>query len=142
MNDSAAQKLAGPVLELQDRGADGARIAAVAVATWRAMAQALTPIIGPLGFSALYGRALKLACDEHAWLAGIEGLATDSPTFPALHAALAQRPVVDAAAAHAGLLQSFCSVLSSLVGASLTERLLSTVWDPPSSGTSAEPNSP
>jgi hypothetical protein len=140
VNESAAQKLAGPVLELLDRGADGAGIAAAAVVTWRAMAAALTPVIGPLGFSALYARAVKLACAEHAWLSGVEGLASDTAAFPALHEALSQRAVVDAAAAHVGLLQAFCGVLSSLVGASLTERLLSTVWDSPSSGT--EPNSP
>lgn len=141
MNDSAAQKLAGPVLELQDRGADGAGIAAAAVATWRAMAAALSPIIGPLGFLALYGRAVKVAGAEHGWLSHAEGLGIDAPSFPALQSALSQQPVADAAAAHASLLHAFCGALSSLIGAALTERLLCTVWESPSSGTSAEPTS-
>jgi hypothetical protein len=139
VNESAAQKLAGPVLELLDRGADRDGIAAAAVVTWRAIAATLTPIIGPLGFLALYGRAVKLAGAEHGWLSGADGLGIDAPAFPALHAALSQQPVAAAAAAHASLLNAFCGALSSLIGAALTERLLCTVWDPPSSGTSAEP---
>ena len=39
-----------------------------------------------------------------------------------------------AVAANAALLQNFQDLLTSLIGLSLTERLLSPVWDKPSSG--------
>lgn len=140
MIDSAAQKLAAPVKALLDAGADSAQGARAALATWQAMAGALTPIIGPLGFSALYGRATKDASAVHPWLSDSRAPATDSLSFPALHEALQQQPLANTVAAHEALLQAFCGVLSSLIGEALTERLLRPVWDPPSSGTPAEPN--
>lgn len=140
MIDSAAQKLAAPVAALLEQGGDSAQAARIAVATWQGMAAALTPIIGPLGFSTLYARAVKLASTERPWLSAVQVPGTDAPAFPALRAVLQQQAAGDAAAGHAALLQAFCGVLSSLIGVALTERLLCTLWDSPSSGTPAEPN--
>lgn len=139
MLERVARNLAAPVIELLGTGAGSARIAESALGTWQAIEAALEPIIGPLGFSAIYGRAVKLARVEHPFLADIQGPATAPPSLQRLHAVLQDRPADAAAAAHSTLLVSFCEVLSSLVGAALSERLLRTVGDSPSSGTSPEP---
>lgn len=142
MTESVAHNLAAPVDALLHAGADGAQAAAAALVTWQGVEAALAPIVGKLGFSALYARALSLACVEHPLLRRLQAPASGASALPALHAVLLQQPVADAAAAHSSLLQTFCSVLSSLIGAALTERLLCAVSNPPSSGAPAEPSQP
>lgn len=140
MIDRVARKLAAPVAELLGADADVERIAAAALETWQRIEAALAPIIGPLGFSSIYGRALKRSCAEHQWLCSIPPSSKDGPALAALHTALVQRSDAEAVAAHASLLQSFCEILSSLVGPALTERLLRNAWDPQSSNPSPEPS--
>lgn len=78
--------------------ADPTRIAAVVLAIWEEVDDALTPIVGPLGLVALYRRTVHLAAVQHPWLAGRdEGLLTD--TDPALlKSVLARRSSAEAAA--------------------------------------------
>ena len=94
-----------------------------------AIEAALTPIIGLRGVQALHRRSLHLAARSHAWLgsclAGRAGLAGPcAPEKPAVCADQARR----AASGGAAFLQAFYGLLCSLVGHSLTERLLRTVW--------------
>lgn len=51
-----------------------------------------------------------------------------------LQVVLSQQDGIEATATNAALLQHFQEVLTTLIGASLTERLLRPVWDITSSG--------
>lgn len=107
------------------------QIAAACGALWLEFDAALSPIIGPRGVTALIQRSLHLASAVHPWLAGREPggpAALDSATLVSL---LAQRSSDDAAAAAETFLQTFHGLLTSLIGGSLTERLLRTAWGPP-----------
>ena len=89
-------------------------------------------------------RSLHLIDAAYPWLADMhqgEGVQAKID-LPALHAILALQEGNTAAAAGGALLQTFSELLASLVGPSLTERLLRSVWENPLSGTTAQDTSP
>jgi hypothetical protein len=112
--------------------ADAGQIADAMVATWRAVDAALAPIIGSHGVAALYQRSLFTTTGNHAWLAPLHGGVDGRIDLPALKAAFAEQRSADAHAAGNALMQTFHQLLESLVGTSLTERLLHPVWADPS----------
>jgi hypothetical protein len=97
----------------------------------------LTPILGERGVAALLQRSLHRARLEFPWLA-------DSPAseasldLEALQDSLSDQDPASARAAVDGALHAFHALLSSLIGAPLTERLFDSVWAPPSSGNAAQ----
>lgn len=108
--------------------ATAAQIADATVAAWQAIDSALAPIIGQRGVVALYKRSLYLNLVLRPCLnAAIE---TNEPLLGlvALKSVMAQQSADDAAAIGGELLQTFHELLTSLVGPSLTERLLRPVW--------------
>ena len=109
--------------------ASAGQIADAIGAIWQEIDQSLHPVIGHRGVAALYNRSLHLAAADYPWLAmGHQGvLAAVDPS--ALKAALEQQAAAEAAIAGLALFQSFHDLLASLVGASLTDRLLHSVWD-------------
>ena len=123
-------------------GADARQIADIAVATWRAIDAALSPVIGPRGSAALYKRSLHLARADYPWLAAAYEGAVHPGDFAALHTALAQRDAPGAAAAQDAVLKIFHDLLADLIGRSLTQRLLQSVWQPPSSGNAVQDERP
>jgi len=103
--------------------------------------QALAPIVGQGGVAALYKRSLFLTAREHAVLFGLHADVQGVMNVSALTSQLTSLSQPDAARVGAALLLSFHELLGSLVGSSLTERLLRSLWarplsDPPAS----EPN--
>lgn len=103
---------------------------------------ALTPIVGPRGVAALYRRSLFLTSHEHPVLSGLHEDGETIMDLSRLSATLASLSDTEAATVGAALLQSFHELLGSLVGPSLTERLLRSLWDrplsdPPASDTTA-----
>lgn len=122
--------------------ADSMQIAVAVLGIWEEIDDALTPIVGPLGLVALYRRAVHLAAAQHPWLASRhEGVLTD--TDPAvLKSVLARRSSAEAAAGGNAFLNTFHELLASLIGPSLTARLLRSVWDNPSHGAAAQDTSP
>jgi len=124
-----AQRRSAPLHGRVEDGADTEQVADAIVAVWREIDQALHPIIGHRGVAALYNRSLKLTAAAYPWLAqGHAGaLAALDPT--ALRAALVRQAPDAAAAAGNALFETFRDLLASLVGESLTQRLLHTVWD-------------
>ena len=131
-----------PLANRIDADAGAAQIAAAVLAIWEEIDDALTPIVGPLGLVALYRRTVHLVAEQHPWLAGRDdGVLTD--TDPAvLKSVLAQRSSAEAAAGGNAFLITFHDLLASLIGPSLTARLLRSVWETPSSGTAAQDTSP
>ena len=112
--------------------ADAGQIAGTMVATWQAVDAALAPILGSRGVAALYQRSIFLTCNAHGWLAPLHD-GVDGRIDPAgLKAAFAQQTSADARAGGDALMQTFHQLLVSLVGASLTGRLLHSVWPDPS----------
>lgn len=118
------------------------QIADTVGAIWLEIDQALNPIIGRRGVAALYNRSLKLASVAYPWLASGFQSNASAVEPAALRAALAKQPAAQAAAAGTALFNSFHELLASLVGVSLTDRLLRSVWDHPSGAASAQDDNP
>jgi hypothetical protein len=110
--------------------ASAADVAAGVAAVWKDIDQALHPIIGHRGVAALYHRSLSSAALRYPWLPvnPTGALATIDPM--ALRAALTRREAAEAAAASVALFAAFRDLLASLIGASLTDRLLLSTWTP------------
>ena len=123
---------------LAAEGADADRIADAAVSTWREMDAALSPVIGQRGVAALFNRSLHLKRADHPWLAAAQADAQGSSGFAALQTALSQQTTTKAMAANGELLHAFCDLLGTLVGSSLTERLLKPVWTKAPTGKPAQ----
>lgn len=129
---SSAARAAG------DRDLNQAPAAAAAVVSWwRAVSNALAPVLGTRGVVALYQRSLHLAAGRHPFLGGTEP-ARDELDLPALQALLSQQPEPAITAAGATLAAHLSSLLEGLVGPSLTRRLLQHVQPPPIGGSPAQ----
>lgn len=123
-------------------GASAAQIADSVVATWRNIDAALSPIIGHGSVAVLYMRSLHLIVPGHRWLADIQQSLPATVDLDALKSAVSQQSSQVAAAAGGALLQSFYELLASLVGPSLTEQLLRSVWNSSHSASPAQDTSP
>lgn len=119
---------AAPLADWLRDGANTEQVADAVVSIWTEIDRALYPIIGHRGVAALYNRSLSLTAVAHPWLGiGHQGvLAAVDPS--ALKAALRQQSAAEATAGGNALFQSFQALLASLVGPSLTNRLLRPVW--------------
>jgi hypothetical protein len=130
-----------PLADRVSDGADAEQVADAIAAIWLEIDQALHPIMGQRGVAALYNRSLHLAAVDYPWLA------IDQPAFPAavdpsaLKSALVRQTAAEAAAGGSALFHTFHELLASLVGASLTERLLRSVWTHPSPGSPVQDTS-
>lgn len=108
--------------------ADAAQIADTVSSTFKEIDAALVPIIGHRGVVALRKRSLHVAAKAHPWLKDVvEGSPADLDATT-LGSVIAAQTSADAAQGGAALLLSFYALLASLIGLSLTERLLRTVW--------------
>ena len=129
---------------LSDRIPDDAsaeQLADASVALWHEIDCHLHPIIGHRGVAALFNRSLTLVASSHPWLA-LDPPAVAAAIDPAaLRAALVQQPTETAGNGASALFHAFHGLLASLVGQSLTERLLLPVWAPPSSASPAQDSS-
>lgn len=130
-----AQGIQAMFVRLAAESADAVRISEIAVSIWGGVGVALSPIIGQTGFAALFKRSVYLTRNTHPCLSVVnEGASPTTGELAVLQVVLAQQDNVEAVAVNAALLQNFHELLISLIGASLSERLLRTVWDTPSSG--------
>ena len=87
----------------------------------------LTPIIGKRGLAALFHRGLHVTGQAHPWLAEVIARNETAMDVDALSTLLARQTNAEAAACGLLLLKTLTDLLVSLVGASLTERLLRSV---------------
>jgi len=111
-------------------GASSEEVAASIAATYRDIEGALSPIIGARGVAALCNRSVHVARQSYPWLAGLEAGSQATMDVDSLTSLISQQTPSDAAAAGGLLLQTFHELLASLIGGSLTERLLRSVWIP------------
>lgn len=122
--------------------ADVAKVAQAIVATLQEMDTALMPIIGQQGVAALYRRSLHLCVSTHPRLAGTCDGAQAAMEFTALTSVLAEQSEADARFFGEVLLTTFYALLTTLIGPSLTARLLRGVWEPSLSDTPSQEISP
>lgn len=98
-----------------------------ATATWQAIDRALRPVLGGRGVDALYWRSLHLAAGSHPWLLAGDEAAEAGMDLVVLATALDGQDAAEAESGSRALLDHFRELLVSLVGASLTARLLVSV---------------
>jgi hypothetical protein len=122
--------------------ADTGRIAQAIVSTLQGMDTALTPILGQQGVAALYRRSLHLCAANHPRLAGTYDNVQASLDLTALKSVLVEQSEADALFFGEVMLTTFYQLLTTLIGPSLTARLLRDVWKPSLSDTPAQENSP
>ena len=136
-----SDRIAAVLADRAGSGAGSAHVTDAIVDTCRGIDAALTPVIGTRGVAALWQRSLHASARSHAWLArAAEGSQTGIDLAP-LRSVFEQQSDAHAAAAGGELLQTFYELMTSLVGESLTERLLRTAWAPfLSASTSADPS--
>ena len=101
----------------------------------------LAPILGNRGVAALLQRSLHRAGLQFPWIAN----SLDGPEpldLAALQLTVAGQDPATSRAAVECVLHSFNALLTSLIGAPLTERLFDSVWTPPPRGDAAQESKP
>jgi hypothetical protein len=134
---SEARRIQATIADLAAINSDAQRIAEVAASTWREIYSVLSPVIGPGGVTALYQRSLYMTRPAHPCLAAARDEGLQPGEFAALQQVLSQQTSTLVAAANGALLDTFCDLLSNLVGVPLTERLLRSVRYLPAGAPSA-----
>lgn len=118
--------------------ADIALIANGIVTTLQDINTTLIPIVGPKGVAALYRRSLYLCTSLHPRLAGTYESPVNAMDLMELKSLLVQQSPADALFFGEELLKAFYELLATLIGPSLTARLLRAVWENSLSDTSAQ----
>jgi hypothetical protein len=126
------RRLTAPLAYRIGDDATASQVAVVFGALWHELDAALSPIVGRRGVGALGQRSLHLAATSHAWLVAGQSNGPAMLDVALLMPLLAQRSNDEAVAAASCFLQTFRELLASLIGLSLTERLLRPVWGPDS----------
>jgi hypothetical protein len=107
---------------------DSAAVGAAVLGTWELTAAQLTTLIGPRAVTVLLLRALHLASAEFPFLALVAAQGNDA--LPALEAGLSARLPGEALEVGISLMVAFHDLLATLIGNSLSERLMTPVWAP------------
>jgi hypothetical protein len=137
-NSSDAGAVATYLLAKVRHGTTASEVAQFVVTSCFEIDKALTPIVGQHGLEGMLKRSVHLASARHPWLAaGVEGFDLKADLTEFRITLSSQGP--EMAARGGGLfLEQFHQLLTSLVGPSLTERLLRSVWATFLSGPSAQ----
>jgi hypothetical protein len=135
-------RTARPLTQRLGTTADAAQVADALEGIWREIEGALTPIVGKGGVTALYKRSLHLTASVYPWMLLRQDGVEPSANRTALKLAVARQAPAQALAGGNALLEAFHDLLGSLVGASLTDRLLRSVWAHPAGDTPAQDISP
>jgi hypothetical protein len=138
MDSPAESLIPAPLAHRVNAEADADAIADAVVAVWHEIDLALTPIVGPRGFAALYKRSVYVTGRAHPWLIPVHDNALASVNLSDLSAVFKQQSSLAAKAGAAMLFNTFHDLLVSMVGPSLTERLLRSVWADASGGPTAK----
>jgi hypothetical protein len=113
-----------------ENGANASDVAAVVVVLWREVDTALRPVIGQRGVVALFNRSVQLAAVGQTWLLSVRQELNSELQFPAIAEIFAGQDAAVAISGGDALLLAFHQLLSSLIGASLAERLLRPAFSP------------
>lgn len=128
MESSERHQIAATLTARAGSGADAGQIADAFVSICQEIDSVLRPIVGQTGVAALYKRSVYVTGKNFPWLAQ-GGNTFNSPIeFEALKQLLAAQNAANAHAAGSALLQTLYDLLASMVGSSLTQRLLQSLW--------------
>jgi hypothetical protein len=122
----------------QGQDAGTGAIAEAALVLTREVAGCLAPLIGSRGVDALVCRSLQLTVPAYPWL-GLTGEHVDGMgSLPSFRSRLEVRDSRAATEASLTLLVTFTDLLATMIGASLTDRLLGPIWAPPAASPEEE----
>src|SRR6185437_2277216 len=105
----------------------GGSVADASIILWEKMAVQMISIVGEEGFDSLFARSLFLSQSSFPWLAN--PLPKAEHRFAELKESLAGQAPAHAREANSLLLITFTDILASLIGESLTTRILHLAWD-------------
>ncbi|KMM85461.1 hypothetical protein SAMN04490203_2123 [Pseudomonas taetrolens] len=137
-----SSQIVASLAHLVGSNADAERIAQAIISTLQDMDEALTPIIGQQGVAALYRRSLHLCTSTNPRLANTFDRVQPGMDLTALKSVIAEQSETDALFFGEVLLTTFYELLTTLIGPSLTARLLRGVWKPSLSDTLSQETSP
>ncbi|MEO8153688.1 MAG: hypothetical protein ABI605_11510 [Rhizobacter sp.] len=95
-----------------------------ASATWKRLDEAVSPVLGRRGMGALYQRSLRLATSTNPWLKDAWQDGSVQMDLTRLEAVLSMQTATTAGDGSEAMQQAFRDLLSMLIGAELTERML------------------
>ncbi|MBB3228122.1 hypothetical protein FHW69_002757 [Luteibacter sp. Sphag1AF] len=127
MDSEASDRIGFALVQRATEGADSAHVADEIVAILRQIESALTPILGRRGMTVLFKRALSLASADTPWLAAVNQQSRTEMDFDVFRVVSEAYPPVTIAEGGGAFFKTFYELLGSLIGASLTAQLLSTV---------------
>ena len=110
---------------------NAAAIAEATASTWRLVTEQLAPVIGARGVDVLFCRALHQTSATFPCLEVVVDRGGSVSPLPSLMACLADQNKDTAAEASLTLLVTFTELLATLIGESLTSRLLGPAWAAP-----------
>jgi hypothetical protein len=142
MSAAISRLAAAPLASRVSDAATASEVAITFLTTWREVELALLPIIGQRGLAALYNRSVQLGSAEHGWLAAARHDAGRHLEAKRLTALFTGQSDEQARAGASQLLQSFHDLLTSLIGAALTTRLLQQASAGPAPTPSPETRTP
>jgi hypothetical protein len=127
-NGMLREKIRSALTRRAGTNPDANAFAEATLGAWQDVAVRLSPVIGAGGVDALFRRALYLASATYSWMAIAEDDGNSAGLLAAFKRHLAARETTVAAEAGCILLVTFTELLETLIGKSLTERLLNPVW--------------
>jgi hypothetical protein len=107
---------------------DAKAFALATVSIWPQFSARLAPVIGARGVDILFNRALYLTSTSFPFLALAGNRGRGTAPLEAIRAQIEQQDARVAAAVSCEFLFRFTALLATLVGDSLTDRLLDPVW--------------
>jgi hypothetical protein len=128
-NSHLLREMIRTALKQRAGSSSGANAISEATATtWRLVEAQLKPVIGARGLDVLFRRALQQSTTAFPWLAASVDRGGSADPLPSLTACLAAQQTAAAAEAATALMLTFTELLTTLIGESLTERLLAPAW--------------
>ncbi|WP_426139151.1 hypothetical protein [Pseudomonas sp. DWP3-1-2] len=125
-----------------DGAANATQVADAIIAMLQEISGVLVPILGPKGVAALYRRSLYLSTSLHPLLASTFESLAGGMNLMELKSLLIQLKQADALFFGEEFLKAFHELLATLIGPSLSARLLRDVWDNSLSAPPAQETSP
>jgi hypothetical protein len=107
---------------------DAKALAVATVSMWPQFSARLAPVIGARGVDILFKRTVYLTRKSFPFLAVAEDSGRGSAPLEAIRARIGQQDAPVAAAASCEFLFTFTVLLATLIGDSLTDRMLGPVW--------------
>ncbi|MDD2853087.1 MAG: hypothetical protein PHY09_14475 [Desulfuromonadaceae bacterium] len=138
INDLSLEAIQRALSHYAGDAPDARAFAEVTIGTWQQMAAQLMPVIGTGGVNVLFNRSLHLTCIAFPWLTMLGDKRVNTALLASVKARLAGRDTDEAIHASCTLLVTFIEQLKTLIGESLTERLLDPIWVPTSPVTKQE----